>query len=103
MARFGFARMDRFCRKILARRGTRTTTRSEVTDADHQPAHSQAAGYAACEKEGAGFAAEPAKTRRLHPRLHHDAEEAELRAAQSRQGPADQRLRSHRLYPGRGP
>ena len=28
----------------------------------------------------------PAKARRLHARLHDDAEEAELRAAQGRQG-----------------
>src|SRR6202012_3114814 len=40
----------------------------------------------------------PAKARRLHPRLHHDAEEAERRAAQGRQGAPDQRLRSADLY-----
>ena len=45
----------------------------------------------------------PAEARRLHPRLHHDAEEAELGAAQGRQGAAHQRLRGDRLHPGRGP
>ena len=55
MARFGFARMD------LCDATKWTTTRSDVTDADDQPAHSQAAGYAAREEEGAGFAAKPAK------------------------------------------
>ena len=45
----------------------------------------------------------PAEARRLHARLHHDAEEAELGAAQGRQGAAHQRLRGDRLHPGRGP
>src|SRR5690242_292748 len=76
---------------------------ANATDADHQPAHSQAAGDAAREKEGAGVAAEPAKARRLHPRLYHHAEEAELGAAQSCEGPAHQRLRSDWLHSGRGP
>jgi DNA-directed RNA polymerase subunit beta' len=40
--------------------------------------------------------------RRLHARLHHDPEEAELGAAQGRQGAPDQRLRSHQLHRGEG-
>jgi hypothetical protein len=43
-----------------------------------------------------------AEARRLHARLHHDAEEAELGAAQGRQGAADQRLRGHGYIPGEG-
>jgi hypothetical protein len=43
-----------------------------------------------------------AEARRLHARLHDDAEEAELGAAQGRQGAPDQRLRSHHYIPGEG-
>src|SRR5271165_2703033 len=73
----------------------------QVTNADGQSAHSQAAGDATREEESAGPAAEPAKARRLHARLHDDAEKAELGVAQGREGAADQRLRSHRLHPRR--
>src|SRR5271168_4872048 len=84
-ARFGFARTD--SRKVRAlgffgrkpangNKGACAPSWSEGTDADDQPAHSQAAGCAAREEEGAGLAAESAKTRRLHPRLYDDAEEA---------------------------
>ena len=45
----------------------------------------------------------PQKRARLHARLYDDAEEAELGAAQGRQGAPDQRLRSAQLYPGRRP
>src|ERR1700678_3366070 len=111
MARFGFARtysrkvgvLDFWARARERQQGACAPSWSEGTDADDQPAHSQAAGCAAREEEGAGLAAESAKARRLHPRLHDDAEEAELGVAQGRQGPADQRLRSDRLHPRRGP
>ena len=72
-------------------------------NADSQPAHSQAARRQAEAQQGSGPAAVPAKARRLHPRLHHDAEEAELRAAQGRQGAPDQRLRSADLHSRRRP
>src|SRR6266850_1763547 len=72
-------------------------------DADDQPADPQAARHAACEEESACAAAEPAEARRVHARLYHDAEEAELGLAQGREGAAHQRLRSDRLHPGRGP
>src|SRR5580704_12400227 len=75
----------------------------QTTNADGQSAHSQAARGAACEEKSAGFAAEPAKARRLHARLYDDAEEAELGAAQGREGAPDQRLRGDWLHPGRGP
>ena len=45
----------------------------------------------------------PAAARRLHACLHDDAEEAELRAAQGRPCPPDQRDGGHGLHPGRGP
>jgi hypothetical protein len=46
---------------------------------------------------------QPAEARRLHARLHDDAEEAELGAPQGRQGAPDQRLRGDQLHPGRRP
>ena len=45
-----------------------------------------------------GAAVLPAEARRLHPRVHSDAEEAEFRAAQGRARAVDQRHRSHDLY-----
>ena len=45
----------------------------------------------------------PAEARRLHPRLHDDAEEAELGAAQGRARAADERDRGDDLHPGRRP
>jgi small subunit ribosomal protein S12 len=53
-------------------------------------------------KKVPALAAEPAEAWRLYARLYDDAEEAELGAAQGRQGAADQWLRSHRLHPGEG-
>src|ERR1043166_8491061 len=44
-----------------------------------------------------------AEARRLHPRLHDDAEEAELGAAQSRARPAHQRHRGDVLHSRRWP
>ncbi|CAA9512955.1 MAG: SSU ribosomal protein S12p (S23e), partial [uncultured Solirubrobacterales bacterium] len=44
----------------------------------------------------------PAAARRLHPRLHDHAQEAELGAAQGRPGAVDQPDGGHRLHPGRG-
>ena len=40
---------------------------------------------------------------RVHPRVHQHPEEAELRPAQGRPCPPDQRRRDHRLHPRRGP
>ena len=45
----------------------------------------------------------PAEARCLHARVHAYAEEAELRAAQGRARPADERHGGHDLHPGRGP
>src|SRR5262249_53865569 len=72
------------------------------SDADDQPAHPARPGGTAREEEGACAAAESAKARRVHARLYDDAEEAELGAAQGRQGSPHQWFRSDRLYPRRG-
>src|SRR3982750_4773862 len=42
----------------------------------------------------------PPEARGLHPRVHDHAEEAELRAAQGRTRPPDQRHGSDQLHPG---
>src|SRR5215471_21747840 len=76
--------------------------RVKANDADDQPADPQAAAAERLPQQGTGAAGEPAEARRLHARLHHDAEEAELGVAQGRQGTPHQRLRGDRLYPGRG-
>ena len=44
----------------------------------------------------------PAAPRRLHPRLHDDAEEAELGAPESRQGPPDHQHEAVCYIPGEG-
>src|SRR5579883_2710951 len=66
--------------------------------ADDQPVDQQAATGKGLSREGPPSAGVSAEARRLHARLHDDAEEAELRAPQSRQGPADQWIRGHRLH-----
>src|SRR6516164_3167837 len=79
------------------------TVKGEGQDADDQPADRKSARGAEVAQEGAGAAAVAAEARRVHARLHHDPEEAELGASQGRQGAPDQRVRGDRLYPGRGP
>src|SRR4029077_14542565 len=74
-----------------ARQGSRAKD-CRRDDADHQPVDPQAARHAARKEEGACTAAEPAETWRVHARLHHDAEEAELGLAQGCEGAAYQRL-----------
>jgi small subunit ribosomal protein S12 len=44
----------------------------------------------------------PAEARRVHARLHHHPEEAELGASQGGQGAPDQRLRGHQYIGGEG-
>src|SRR5579862_4690197 len=72
-------------------------------NADSQSAYSQAARRQGEAQQGPGPAELPAEARRLHARLHDDAEEAELGLAQGGEGSPDQRLRSADLYSGRGP
>src|SRR5947208_15553872 len=61
--------------------------------ADHQSARPARSPRHGSKREGASAARQSAEARRLHPCLHHDAQEAELGPAEGRTGPADQRLR----------
>src|SRR5688572_20573781 len=94
-----------FWRGISARvwRDENPAERVKASDADDQSADPESAGGAEVAQEGAGAAAEPAEAWGLHARLYDDPEEAELGAAQGRQGASHQRLRGDRLHPGRGP
>src|ERR1700744_6000286 len=80
----------------------RTGMKTRNKNADSQPAYSQAARRQAEAQQGSGPPELPSKARSLHARLYDDAEEAELGAAQGREGAPDQRLRSAHLYSGRG-
>jgi hypothetical protein len=64
----------------------------KATNAVDQPADRKSARRPEVAQEGSGSAAVAAEARRLHARLHDDAEEAELGAPQGRQGASDQRL-----------
>src|ERR1700730_234767 len=79
---------------------SRAKLKGEGQDADDQPADRNAAHGAEVAQKGAGAAAVAAEARRVHARLYDDPEEAELGAAESRQGAPDQRLRGDRLHPG---
>src|SRR5438552_14471051 len=57
--------------------------------ADHQPARPARPPRRGEERKGAAPAWQPAKAGRVHARVHHHAEETELRAAQS--GPGDRK------------
>src|SRR5690348_18504398 len=61
--------------------------------ADHQSARPARAPRHGSKREGARAARQPAEARRLHARLHHDAQEAELGAAEGGARPADERVR----------
>src|SRR5437588_5529869 len=91
--------------RVFPRRdcGTTVPTRVKARHADDQSADPPSAGAAKVAQEGAGAAAEPAEAWGLHARLHDDPEEAELGAAQGREGAPDQWLRGDRLHPRRGP
>src|SRR6202022_4032114 len=73
--------------------------KGEGEDADDQPADRKSARRTEVAQEGSRAAAVAAEARRLHARLHHDPEEAELGASQGRKGAPDQWLRGHRLHP----
>src|SRR4051812_21856742 len=72
---------DEWSRTNLRSRRT-VSARARVNDADDQPTDRKSAGSTEVAQEGAGAAAVTAEARCLHARLHHDAEEAELRASQ---------------------
>src|SRR4051812_603703 len=83
-----FAQCDRWDRLVPNEFAEPTTVsaRARVNDADDQSADRKSAHGAEVAQEGAGVAAIAAEARRLYARLHHDAEEAELGAAQGGQG-----------------
>src|SRR5579883_2981285 len=70
----------------------------ETLDADDTTTDPQAARRAGEAQQSAGHDGVPAKTRRVHARLHNDAEKAKLRVAEGCTRPADQRLRGYELY-----
>src|SRR5438309_11597066 len=69
--------------------------------ADHQSARAARPPRHGSKREGARAARQSAEARRMHARLHDDAQEAELGAAEGRTGPADQWVRGDGLHPGR--
>ena len=83
----------------------RVLASSPVTEshADHQPARPEGPRGGAEEVEDARDGGLPAEAGRLHPRLHHHAEEAELRAPQGRARAPDQRARGDLVHPGSRP
>jgi DNA-directed RNA polymerase subunit beta' len=72
--------------------------REQVTHANHQPARAPGPSGRGHQEQVACDAEQPATPRRLHPRLHHHPEEAELGAAQGGQGAPDQRVRGHLVH-----
>src|SRR5215472_4821689 len=96
----GAARRGGDPRREFAEELSARTLEGEGQDADDQPADRKSAHGTEVAQEGAGAAAVAAEAWRVHARLHHDAEEAELGAAQGRQGAPDQRLRGDWLHPG---
>jgi len=75
----------------------------KATCANDQSAGSQRTRSRPEQDEEPGAAEQPAKARRLRARLHPDAQEAELGAAQGRARPADQRDRGDDLHSRRRP
>src|SRR5690606_17090432 len=69
-------------------------------DADDTAADPETPEPEGLSREIAPHGGMPPEAWRVHPRLHHDAEEAELGASEGGQDPPDQRLRGHRLHPG---
>src|SRR5690606_4766239 len=64
----------------------------EVVHADDQPVDPQAAPAAGGAQQGSGARGQPAEARRVHPRLHDDAEEAEFGASEGGARPLDERV-----------
>src|SRR5438105_3787067 len=67
--------------------------------ADHQPARPARPPRRGEERKGAAPAWQPAKAGRVYAGVHHDAQETELRAAQSRPCQADEWIRSDGIHP----
>src|SRR5579864_4638180 len=68
--------------------------------ADYQPAGSRRSQEDRQQDEEPGAAGQPAEARRLRPRLHPDAEEAQFRAPESGARAAHQRHRGHDVHSG---
>src|SRR6185369_16723079 len=77
-ALFRFARWNEVVPSISCEAGGSGPRDCRQDDADHQSIDPQAARHAAREEKSACAAAEPAEARRMHARVHDDAEEAEL-------------------------
>ena len=92
------------CARVLAARASvyRTRRRRAALPTINQLVRKgrKAAGD---EEQDAGAQGQSAEARRVHARLHHDAQEAELGAAQGRPCAPDQRHGGHRLHPGHRP
>ena len=118
MARFRFAQVLATCTAcsdeglVACRQGHAPRVETETPgvkpealgirlNADNQPADPQAADAGERPEQGAGAAELAAEARRVHARLYRHPEEAQLGAAQGRQGAAHQWLRGDRLHPGR--
>src|SRR5437870_7191385 len=71
--------------------------------AHHRTAGPEGPRIQAGEDEDRGLEGCPAAPGRLHPRLHHHSQEAELGVAQGRPCPTHQRHRGDRLYPRHWP
>src|SRR6478735_9275367 len=73
------------------------------TNGDDQSAGPQAAPAQYLQERLPGVGQLPAASWRVHPCVHHHAEEAELRAPQGREGPLDQWFRGHLVHWWRRP
>ena len=84
-----------------ARKASRKAEKEKVAEvADVQPARAKRAEAHRVEDGQPRSSGMSAKARRLHPRVHLDAQEAELGAAQGRARASHERDRSDHLYPG---
>src|SRR5215471_12492280 len=93
-------RLEVLCRSgvIIASGGRFVLERRE--DANDKSAHPQTAEMAGGAQQSASNAGVPAKTRGVHARLYNHPQKAQLRSAEGRPRPPDQRLRSDKLYSG---
>ena len=101
LERYALLLSGRCARVLRPRHFTKEVQRG--SRAHHRPARPQRADNEAVEDEDPRLEGGAATPRRVHARLHDHAQEAELRAPQSRPRPPDQRFGDHRLHPRRGP
>src|SRR6185369_3710546 len=84
--------------RVPSKKITSNFKREQVTHANHQPTRASRSPDRDHEVEIAGDAGKPAAPWRVHPRVHHHAEEAELGTSQGRQGAPDQPDGGHLLH-----